>query len=149
MTSSTTTSLTISSGLPRITTFARKTPWPDPHLSIGECWCSIGPNRCWEATGPAKIKYDEVFHHIKSLLESQGEFLGEGIPVRSCLLFDLYIIGRTPKFARPTIIFSSENKIQRQRAQKHLRESGILNAYPGVALGDSSRPLQLSSGPKP
>ena len=139
---------TMSLGLRRITTLGRKNPWPDPQLSLGDCWCSIGSNQCWEAVGPAKEKYDEVSVQIKSLLESRHEYLNEGICVRRWLMFGLYMIGRTKELARPTIIFSCENKTQRLRAQRLVRESGILNGYPGVALGEASRPLRLSSSPK-
>ena len=65
------------------------------------------------------------------------------------LSFDLYMIGRTEEFAKPTIIFSSENKTQRQRAQKLVRESGVLNQYPGIRLGESSRPLRLCRTSRP
>jgi hypothetical protein len=149
MSSTATITTSPSFGLRRITAFNRKNPWPEPHLSIGECWCIIGQNRCWEAIGPAKEKYDEVSGNIKNLLESQHEYLTEGICVRRFLIFDLYMIGRTEEQAKPTIIFSSENKTQRQRAQKLVRDSGILNACPGMALGESSRPLRLSNGPRP
>jgi hypothetical protein len=109
----------------------------------------MGPDRCWEPIGPAKEKFDEISHQIKSLLDSRGEYLSEGVCVRRLLIFELYMIGRTAELAKPTIIFSSENKTQRQRAKKLVRESGILSGYPGMGLGESSRPLRLSRSPKP
>jgi hypothetical protein len=69
--------------------------------------------------------------------------------VRKALLCDIYMIGRTKEQARPTIIFSCENKIQRQRAQKIVRRSGILDQYPGFCLGESTRPLRLTMSPQP
>lgn len=107
----------------------------------------MGKNRCWEAIGPAKERYDEVSERIKALLESQHESLNEGVCVFRFLMIDLYMIGRTEEQAKPTIIFSSENKTLRQRAQKLVRGSGILDDYPDFTLGESSRPLRLSSGP--
>jgi hypothetical protein len=74
--------------------------------------------------------------------------LNEGVCIRRALLFGLYMIGRTKAQARPTIVFSCENKIQRQRAMKAVRESAILDEHPGVCLGESSRPPRLSSEPQ-
>ena len=109
----------------------------------------MGPDRCWEPIGPAKEKFDEISHQIKSLLDSRGEYLSEGVCVRRLLIFEMYMIGRSEELAKPTIIFSSENKTQRQRARKLVRESGILSGCPGIGLGESSRPLRLSKTPKP
>lgn len=144
-----TTTTAMSLGLQRITTLGRKNSWPDPLLSIGEFWCLMGPERCWEPIGPAKEKFDDISHQIKSLLDSRGEYLSEGVCVRQLLTFELYMIGRTAELAKPTIIFSSENKTQRQRAKKLVRESGILRGCPGIGLGESPRPLRPSRSPKP
>jgi len=100
----------------------------------------MGKNRCWEAIGPAKERYDEVSERIKALLESQHESLNDGVCVFRFLMIDLYMIGRNEEQAKPTIIFSSENKTLRQRAQKLVRGSEILDEYPGFTLGESSRP---------
>ena len=75
---------------------------------------------------------------------TQHEILNEGVSVRRVLIFDIYMIGRDPSQARPTIVFSSENKTQRQRALKVIRESNILDGRPGLRLRDSSTPpMQL------
>jgi hypothetical protein len=109
----------------------------------------MGQDCCWEPIGPAKEKFDEISHQIKNLLNSRGEYLSEGICVRRRLIFEMYMIGRTAELAKPTIIFSSENKTQCQRAKKLVKESGILSGCPGIGLGDSRRPLRLSRSPKP
>jgi hypothetical protein len=59
------------------------------------------------------------------------------------------MIGPTAEQARPTIIFTCENKIQRQRAQKLVRNSKLLDQYPGFRLGESARPLRLTMSPQP
>lgn len=128
--------------------FKERNPWPDPKRSIGINWCSMGKNSCWEAVGPAQETVGSILCKIKDILESQHEYLNEGVCVRRVLLFDLYMIGRTEAQARPTIVFSCENKIQRQRAMKVVRESAILDGHPGVRLGESSRPPRLSSEPQ-
>lgn len=132
----------------RIPAFRQKNPWPDPELSIGESWCTIGKTQCWEAIGLAQEVAGEIFGHIKSLLESQHEHLSEGVCVPRAVLFGLYMTGRTVEKARPTIIFSCENKAQRQRAMKLVRESKLLDAYPAVLLAESSRPPRLSREPQ-
>ncbi|KIM96249.1 hypothetical protein OIDMADRAFT_59318 [Oidiodendron maius Zn] len=135
-------------GMLRVSTFKHKNPWPDPQLSIGESWCEIGKTRCWEAVGPAQEVAGKILRHIKDLLESQHEHLNEGVCVPRALLFGLYMIGRAIEQARPTIIFSCENKAQRQRAMKVVRGSLLLDAYPAVLLAESSRPPRLSREPQ-
>jgi hypothetical protein len=125
----------------------KSNPWPDPQQSIGESWCTLGKNRCWEPVGPAQELIGKFFGHIKDLLESQHEYLNEGVCIPRAILFSLYMIGRTEDYARPTIMFSCENKAPRQRAVKIVRASKLLDDSPGVGLGDSPRPLILSRSP--
>lgn len=144
------TTLTTSStriGLRGILKSKKSNPWPNPQRSIGESWCALGKNRCWEPVGPAQELIGKLFGHIKNLLESQHEYLNEGVCTPRAILFSLYIIGRTEDHARPTIMFSCENKTPRQRAVKIVRESKLLDGYPGVGLGESLRPLILSRSP--
>jgi hypothetical protein len=149
MTSTTTTTTNMSrTGLLQVSMFKQSNPWPNPQQSIGASWCEIGKTRCWEAIGPAQEVIGKVLQQIKNLLESQHEYLNEGVCVPRALLFDLYMTGRTVEKARPTIIFSCENKAQRQRAMKVVRASPLLDTYPAVLLGESSRPLRLSREPQ-
>ena len=139
MTSTITTTVNLSmTGLQRFKSFKQKNPWPNPERSIGISWCPLGKNWCWEAVGPAQEIAGKILCKIKDILESQQEYLNEGVCIRRVLLFGLYMIGRTKAQARPTIVFSCENKIQRQRAMKAVRESAILDGHPGVCLGESS-----------
>jgi len=145
-----TTTLTASStriGLRSILKSNQSNPWPDPRESIGESWCTLGKNRCWEPVGPAQEIVRKVFGSIKNLLESQHEYLNEGVCIPRAILFSLYMIGRTEDRAKPTIMFSCENKAPRQRAVKIVRASKLLDDYPGVDLGESARPLILSRSP--
>lgn len=149
MTSTVTTTVNHSMiGLQRLKSFTQRSPWPDPERSVGVRWCSLGKNSCWEATGPAQEIAAKVLCKIKDVLESQHEYLNEGVCIRRVLLFGLYMVGRAKAQARPTILFSCENKMQRQRAMKAVRESAILDEYPGVCLGESSRPPRLSREPQ-
>jgi len=136
-------------GLSRITTFKQRTnPWPEVHLSIGKILCLIGKNHCWETVGPAKEQFSQVHEPIRHLLESQHKQLNKDISVRKNIFLDIYMIGPTEEQARPTVIFSCENKIQRQRAQKLVRSSNTLVKHTGFRLGDSSRPPRTNMNPR-
>jgi len=127
-----------------------KNPWPDSQGSIGSLLCPMGRNKCWEAVGPAgELSKGNLFKEIKKLLESQHEYLNEGESVPRAILFEVYMIGRNETFARPTILFCCERKPPRQRAMKLVRESLVLVEYPGVQLGDCSRPPNLTHQPVP
>jgi hypothetical protein len=130
-----------------VTTFNRRPRFPRPELSIGTRCCQLGNHQCWEVIGPAQEITESLFGPIKKLLESRDEYLNEGPCVPRALLFDMYMIGRTEQVAIPTIMFSCDNKVQRQRALKLVRQSSLLDPYPCVALGDSSHPPRLSCQP--
>ena len=121
----------------------------EAHLSIGKSWCATGKNSRWEAVRRAKKQFGQVLEPIRNFLVSQHEQLSKGISVRKALLLDIYMIGPTAEQARPTIIFTCENKTQRQRAQELVRNSKLLDQYPGFGLGESARPLRLTISPQP
>lgn len=56
----------------------------------------------------------------------------------------MYMIGHTRTDANPVVVFSCGNKLQRKRALKVIRKSRLLDPYPGITLGDSSRPPILT-----
>jgi len=110
----------------------------------------MGRNKCWDAIGPAgELSRGSLFKEIKRLLESRHEHLNEGESVPRAILFEVYMIGRNESLARPTILFCCERKPPRQRAVKLVRESLVLVEYPGVQLGDCSRPPGLTRQPMP
>lgn len=126
--------------LPLPSTF-KANPWPDPLDSIGKSQCSLGREHCWEAIGPAgEISKSSIFTEISSFLQSRYEELIDGVPDPRLLMFEMYMIGRKKDRARPTILFICANKLQRQRAVKLVRQSGILEAQPAIVLGDRNRP---------
>ena len=136
--------------LPTILALSPKNPWPDSQGSIGNLLCQMGRNKCWEAVGPAgEVSRGNLFKEIKRLLESRHEHLNEGEYVPRAILFEVYMIGRNETLARPTILFCCERKPPRQRAMKLVRESMVLAEYPGVQLGDCSRPPGLTCQPVP
>ena len=54
-------------------------------------------------------------------------------------MFGLYMIGRNEKKSSPTLLLSCEPKKPRTKALKLVRESGLLQDYPGVLLAESSQ----------
>jgi hypothetical protein len=54
-------------------------------------------------------------------------------------MFGLYMIGRNEKKSSPTLLLSCEPKKPRTKALKLVRESGILQDFPGVLLAESSQ----------
>lgn len=101
-------------------------------------------SKCWEAVGPAWEMMNQISKPIRNLLQQRNEYLQEGTNIPRAISFTMYMIGRTAETANPTIIFSCENKEPRKRARKIIEESNLLDDYPGVVLGDSSRAPVLS-----
>jgi hypothetical protein len=107
----------------------------------------MGKNECWQAIGPAGEMYKELSKDIKRLLEERAEYIDEGEPVIKQITFRLYMTGRRRSCARPTIMICCERPIPRRRARELIKESAILDNYPGVILGDSSHPPDFAQSP--
>lgn len=71
-----------------------KVACPDPHRSIGEHWCTVGKNTCWQASGPALDLISTLVVPVKKLLEARHEELLDRVSVPRVMLIDLYMIGR-------------------------------------------------------
>jgi len=136
----------------RATTLSRlglmKNQWPDPHLSIGAKCNPLSGNECWKAIGPAEALFALIFQPIKDLLDARVDELEEGEPVAGhILLFDLYMIGKSPATARPTLLFTCRTPKRRKRAIKFVKESGLLKPHPKIALAESAvPPLVMGNG---
>lgn len=71
---------------------------------------------------------------ITSLLDDQFEHLDtQG----SVLLFEMFMVGKKPASASPTIIFSCDRKYSRQKAMNLVEKKKILADYPGVRIAQS------------
>lgn len=116
-----------------------KASWPEPHLSIGTKCNRMGQNECWEAIGPAKVLFTEIAENIGTLLDDRMDELEEGEPVAvDILTFGMYMIGKTPRTAQPTLLFTCQRQKPRRRAIKFMKESSILKGKPNIALAESS-----------
>jgi hypothetical protein len=119
-------------------TFTKST-WPDPQLSLGTKCNRLGGNECWEAVGPAQELFSKISANVGELLDALIDDLEEGEPVDGNILtFGMYMIGKNPATARPTLLFTCQTPNPRQRAIKFLKESALLKGYPKIALAESS-----------
>lgn len=125
-----------------------KSQWADPELSIGIKCNRMGGYQCWEAIGPAKILFEQISVKISDLLEARVDELEEGEPLaEKIIMFGMYMVGKLPETARPTLVFSCQSQKPRRRAIKFLKESAILKDQPKIALAESSIAPVILAGP--
>ncbi|KAH8634470.1 hypothetical protein IG631_09870 [Alternaria alternata] len=75
---------------------------------------------CWEAKGPCAQDYkNKETELLKELNQSRRESFSE-------VAVSLFMIGKTPRKAKPMIIISSEDKRSREEAKRAIKNSGIL-----------------------
>jgi hypothetical protein len=131
------------SKLARRLTLQTKAPWPNPQLSLGGKCDNLGANECWEAVGPAQEVFSKLAGKIGAILDTRVDELEEGeLMDGNPTTFGMYMIGKTPATARPTVLFTCQSANPRQRAVKFVKEAAILKEYPGIALaGSSTTPL--------
>ncbi len=114
---------------------SRGSPWPEPTLSVGRQIGKLGSKElCWEAVGSAREAFTKICPRIKEHLESGVE------TVSSWVTWSMYMIGKAPEHASPTILFCCEISAHRKLVRKVIKESGILDKYPGIKTGHASRP---------
>jgi hypothetical protein len=113
-------------------------PWPhDPEQSIGKFYRKMGRKYCWEAVGQARAEFDEIGTKVKEYLDKNSD------PVPETVVFSMYMIGKTKETAKPTLMFCCKDVGCRKTMRSVVAESGILDNYPGVTLGDCSRAPDL------
>lgn len=108
--------------------------WLDPEKSVGHYICKDKWVNIWEAIGPALEVFLIVAPRIKAYLDNALE------PISSRVTWSMYMIGRAPNLASPSIMFFCEVPGHRREARNTIKESGILNGYPGIKTGDLPRP---------
>ena len=119
--------------IPSILT-ASKSTWPDPERSIGRECSKISGLRCWEATGPALEIMNKLSIPIKEMLDNYQEILEQGELKPRAVSFHMWMIGTVASAANPTIVFSSKSRRQRTFAKVLLKESKLLDNYPGIRI---------------
>jgi hypothetical protein len=109
--------------------------WPFPEKSVGQqCTMNIRGTQCWEARGPACDAMNELYPHIKQLLENNQELLEQGVEKPRIIGFNLWMEGKSPGASQPVIVFSSKSWRQRTRAKELLKQSDLLHDYPGIKI---------------
>jgi peptide-N4-(N-acetyl-beta-glucosaminyl)asparagine amidase len=82
---------------------------------------------CWNLLGDQRIQFDQhlcpaIRRHLETYFESEQR--GE------CLTVDIYLIGKSEKSAKATVLFISRCSQTRKCAQKAVKQSGLLSDYP-------------------
>lgn len=111
--------------------------WANPELSIGDFIDCIGRTRlqqCWYAKGPARDAYTYLAPKIKRYLEQSIE------PLSCWVTWSIYMIGKDQRTASPTLLFCSEDTARRKEVRNAIKESGILDAFPGIQTGHMPHP---------
>jgi len=116
--------------------------WPEPDSSVGFTCGLLGTARtlrCWEAIGTARQLSTLLFQAVKDLLDQHSNYLHKTEPLPFCIMFGLYMVGKTENNASPTLLISCEPKLPHQKALQLLRSTGILHGFPILLLAQSSR----------
>ncbi|EGX91776.1 peptidase (PNG1) [Cordyceps militaris CM01] len=114
---------------------SRGSTWPEPTLSVGRKIGKFGGKElCWEAVGPARESFVKISPRIKEHLENGVE------AVSSWVTWSMYMIGKSPELACPTIVFCCEVPAHRKLVRDVIKDSGLLDKYPGIKTGHTSRP---------
>ena len=112
----------------------RTSTWPDPEHSIGEECLSIGDLRLWLPIGPALAAFKFLARDLQKLLDMHKDALKQGEPLPRSIAFSMWMIGRHPESSNPTIVFSSKSLRQRAFAKALLKDSKLLDDYPGFKI---------------
>jgi len=110
-----------------------KDRWPNSKDSVGTFYRKMGSRSCWEAVDKARDAFLCISPEIRNYLLRNSD------PPRHNVTWSIYMIGRTEEKAQPVILFCSEHIDSRRQVRKAVEESRILDAYPGIKLGDTER----------
>lgn len=108
--------------------------WPKPADSVGQRMCLYGKDICWEVKGPAKEAFRSISPLIKDHLEKSAEI------VSSWVTWSVYMLGKTPETAVPTILFCGDVRADREELRNVIKESRILDRYSGFKTGHARHP---------
>ncbi|KAF5003069.1 hypothetical protein FDECE_10380 [Fusarium decemcellulare] len=93
----------------------------------------LGRVQCWDAVGAARREFTEQLHVeiIKYLQQNSDTVQDSG----SIISLSLFMLGRSTTQAKPTVMFVSEDKKVRKEAFNMIKDSKIMETYPGFELG--------------
>jgi hypothetical protein len=116
--------------------------WENPRSSIGERRGVLqnGKYICWEAVRPVREAWITLRHEIMDYVQNSCKY-------GPALSLGIYMIGRTEDTATPKILICSTDLKARKEVRRAIMESGIMNNYPVIGLGDSAGfPIDLAPG---
>lgn len=140
--SSTTTSTTVRGPHSNLSWIAMPpTCWPDPGVSVGsrcQSLDALGRIKSWNLRekSPAHLVWKSISKAITALLDDQFEHLETR---GSDFMVEMFMIGKKSTSASPTILFSCERKIARERAMDLVGKKPILADHPGIRMAQCSR----------
>ena len=108
--------------------------WPYPEQSIGEECLRVGGLKCWLPIGPALAAFEVLSKDLQDLLDKHKDALKQGEAKPRAISFSMWMIGSKPESSNPTIVFSSRSLRQRAFAKALLKDSKLLDQYPGVRI---------------
>lgn len=123
--------------------YGRRTPWPyaqgSPQDSVGALrgiyrppLALLGATYYWEAKGEARKVFDsDLRATVVDFLKKHSDKAQESGSYMSVALF---IVGRRPEQAKPTVMLVSDDKAARKEAFQLIRDSDILAQYPGFEI---------------
>ncbi|KAH8761295.1 hypothetical protein BGZ57DRAFT_858249 [Hyaloscypha finlandica] len=114
--------------------FGKRNHWPNPQESIGAYLADIGGKKCWEATGEARTAFKTLQIEIGEYSKQTCESLSNDV------VWSLYMVGPAEEKASPTVTFISTEPGPRQRVRTLIKESKLLDKYPGFITMDIDRP---------
>lgn len=129
--------------------FKERPQWPNPEESIGVECSPLGRNKCWEAIGQARDISRDIYRETKNVLEQHTEFLHESEKIPFSITFGIFMVGRRKSSSNPTLIICCGPKKPRQKAMDLIRNSGVLQDYPGVLLAGASQSPATSDQVRP
>ncbi|RYO75113.1 hypothetical protein DL766_007326 [Monosporascus sp. MC13-8B] len=112
---------------------SKKKIWRDPEKSVGRFICKVGRESIWEAQGEAREAFKALAPEIKDHLDMCVD------PISSWVTWSIYMMGIATQTATPTIIFCCEVALHRREVRNIIKNSGILDRYPGIKTGHMPR----------
>jgi hypothetical protein len=110
--------------------FRRKPVWPEPEQSVGKRIGEVGGHTFWKTKGPARAAFDilkpKIRDKLNSCLVTQPQ---------NWLTFSIYMIGNTPQTTTPFVMFISEQREDRKKAQ-HASKQLVTQHYAGIRMGN-------------
>jgi len=115
--------------------------WPNPQDSTGVFLATLGRKKsCWEATGPARSAFNVLQVDIAQYINQTCDAVQKGV------VWSLYMVGSTRESASPIIAFISCEPGPRERLRTVIKESNLLDKYPGFLTMTIDRPVGCLSG---